>query len=126
MKLLAIINFLITVFGFVTVILSGILLIRHRQLIFYFKDDFGFIREDYTAEIDVKYGNIFTESIAAIKFGFRSLKSSKSEDIYSTDKTNEINQIIVLLGKLMVLSGVLGVLTTFLSSFWMLFISRLF
>jgi hypothetical protein len=126
MKLLAIINFLITVFGFVTVILSGILLIRHRQLIFYFKDAFGFIREDYTAEIDVKYGNIFTESIAAIKFGFRSLKSSKSEDIYSTDKTNEINQIIVLLGKLMVLSGVLGVLTAFLSSFWMLFISRLF
>ena len=126
MKLITIINFFVTVLGFVSIILSGILLIRHRQLIFYFKDAFGFIKDDYSPEIDVKYGDFFKESISAIKFGFKSLKQSTSKDIYNSDKKNEINQIIVLLGKLLVFSGVIGIITTFISSLWMLFLSRFF
>lgn len=121
MKLIAIINFFLTIFGFVTVILSGLLLIRHRKLIFYFKDTFSFIREDYSPEIEVTYGNFFKESLEAIKFGFRSLMKSTSQDIYNNDKVYEINQIIVLIGKLLVLSGVLGIIIAFISSLWMLF-----
>jgi hypothetical protein len=121
MKLIAIINFFITIFGFVSIILMGIILIRHRQLIFYFKDTFGFIKEDYSPKLDVEYGNFFKESFIAIKFGFKALKKNTSEDIYNSDRKNEINQIIVLLGNLVVLSGVLGIITTFISSLWMLF-----
>jgi hypothetical protein len=95
-------------------------------VLYYFKDTFSFIKEDYSPEINVKYGNFFKESMQAIKFGFKSLRTSSSEDVYNLDKNNEINQIIVLLGKLLVFSGILGIVSAFISNVWVIFLSSLF
>ncbi|WP_299017736.1 hypothetical protein [uncultured Polaribacter sp.] len=121
MTLIAILNFFSNVFGFTITILGGILLIRHRQCIAYFKSSFTFIKQDYEPEIVEDYDNIFKEALKAIKYGFSTLKKSNSKQRYFSNQSNEINQIIVLIGKLVVFSGILGIITTFISSIWMIF-----
>lgn len=125
MTLLAIIKFFLVVFGCIITILGGVLLIRHRQLIEYFKSAFTFIREDYTAEIEVKYGNLFKESVEAFKYGVKSIGKSESTNAYGEDQTNEINQILILLGKLLVITGILGIVVIFIGTIWMLVTSQI-
>lgn len=107
------------VLGGITTILVGTLLIRHRQLIAYFKNSFTFIKEDYQSEIEVTYGNFFNESFKAFKYGIKSIRKSESSHVYHDDKTNEINQILVLTGKLLVVSGILGIIIAFIGTIWM-------
>lgn len=123
MTLIAIIKFFLAVFGFTITILGGILLVRHRQLIEYFKDSFTFIRENYSSEIEVKYGNILNESVQAFKYGIKSIQKSESNNIYR--KENEINQILVLIGKLLIVTGILGIITVFIGTIWMLSTSQI-
>jgi hypothetical protein len=125
MTLIAIIKFFVVVFGCTITILSGILLIKHRQLIEYFKSSFTFIREDFSAKIEVKYGNVFKESVAAIKYGIKSIRKTESADVYHDDSTNEINQILVLIGKLLVATGILGIIIILIGTIWMLWTSRI-
>ena len=125
MTLIAIIKFFVVVFGCTITVLSGVLLIRHRQLIEYFKSSFTFIREDYSSKIEVKYGNVFKESFEALKYGIKSIRKSESTDVYHEDNTNEINQILVLLGKLLVATGILGIIIIFIGTIWMFWTSRI-
>ena len=125
MTLLAIIKFFLVVFGCIITVLGGVILIRHRQLIEYFKKAFTFIREDYQPEIEAEYGNFFTESIAALKFGIKSLGKNDSTNVFHGDKTFEINKILVLIGKLLVVTGILGIIVIFIGTIWMLATSHI-
>ncbi|XMO85377.1 hypothetical protein AAFN75_11315 [Algibacter sp. AS12] len=124
MILVGIINFFLALIGNVIAILWGVLLIRHRQCIAYFKNTFTFIKDDYQPELEVNYGNFFSESFEAFKYGIKFLGKNSSALTYGKDKTFEINQILVLIGKLLIALGVFGIIVTIISSFWMLFTSR--
>ncbi|WP_298516929.1 hypothetical protein [uncultured Kordia sp.] len=126
MGILAIIKLFIAIIGFGITILTGILLIRHRQLIEYFKSSFSFIRDDYQAEKEIEYGDFFSELFKAIKYGFTSLGKSNSRTAFNENKgkSNEINRILVLIGKLMIVTGVLGILISIVGTLWMIFESR--
>jgi hypothetical protein len=120
MELLAIIKLFSVILGCVITILTGVLLIRHRQLIEYFKDSFSFIRDDYQADKEIQYGNILSEMARAIKYGFKALRKSSSQTSFYENKSNEINQILVLIGKLIIAIGILGIIIIIIGTFWMI------
>ncbi len=125
MTLLAIIKFFLVVFGSIITILTGVLLIRHRQLIEYFKSSFTFIRKDFQPEKEIKYGNVFKESVETIRYGAKIIGKSEATDAYGEDTSNEINKIVVLIGKLLVISGILGIIIILIGTFWMISTSQL-
>jgi hypothetical protein len=120
MELLAIIKLFSVILGCVITILTGVLLIRHRQLIEYFKDSFSFIRDDYQADKEIQYGNIFSALARAIKYGFKALGKSSSQTSFDENKSNEINQILVLIGKLIIATGILGIVIIIIGTLWMI------
>lgn len=124
MELLAIIKLFLVILGCVITILTGVLLIRHRQFIEYFKDSFSFIRDDYQAEKEIQYGNIFSALTKAIKYGFKALGKSSSQTSFDENRSNEINQILVLIGKLIIATGILGIIIIIIGTLWMISVSQ--
>lgn len=125
MTLLAIIKFFAVAFGCVITVLGGILLMRHRQLIDYFKSAFTFIREDYQPDMESEHGHVISESINALRYGMRSLRKSDNASVFGKDETLEINKILVLIGKLLVATGILGIIIIFIGTIWMLSTSHI-
>jgi hypothetical protein len=112
-----IINLLIVIFGSLITILTGILFIKHRQFIAYFKDAFTFIKSDYQAVQDIQYDNVFSQLASVFKYGIKSMGKSNSQDALVKDRSNEINHILVLIGKVLIVTGLLGILASIAAGF---------
>ena len=119
MESLAVISFFSGLIVFFLMLVVGILLIRHRQLIMYFKSAFTFIREDYDAEEELVYGSFLSDMFDAFRFGCYTLgmKAAKGEPF-------GINRSIVLLGKLLVFYSFLGILLSFFVTIIMINVSN--
>lgn len=120
MELLAIIKLFLVILGCIITILTGVLLIRHRQLIEYFKDSFTFIKDDYQAEQEIQYENVFSALERTIKYGLKVLGKSSSQESFGGNTSNEINQILVLIGKLIIVTGILGIIIIVIGTLWMI------
>ena len=125
MELLAIVRLIFSVIGGIITILTGILLIRHRQVIEYAKAFFSFIRDDFQAEHEVQYGAVWTDLLKTITYGIKALGKSSSQEGFSDDKANEINQLVVLLGKLIIVSGILAIISITIATVWMISESKI-
>ena len=125
MELLAIVRLIFSVIGGIITILTGILLIRHRQVIEYAKGFFSFIRDDFQAEHEVQYGAVWTDLLKTITYGFKALGKSSSQDGFGDDKANEVNQLLVLLGKLIIVSGILAIISITIATVWMISESKI-
>lgn len=122
---LAIIKLILVILGCIITILTGSLLIRHRQLIEYFKDSFTFIKDDYQAEQEIQYGTVFSELGRTIKYGLKALGKSSSQESFGGNRPNEINQILVLIGKLIIATGILGIIIIVIGTLWMISESKI-
>ncbi|MCB4807931.1 hypothetical protein LG651_06675 [Tamlana sp. 62-3] len=120
MAFLAILNFVIAALSSLISIITGVLLIRHRQVIFYFKSAFSFIKDDYVFEEEINYNGFFKEAIQVLKFGIKSLGKSSSKTVYGDNQIFEISILVVLLGKVLVFIGFVGIVLKFIGSIWML------
>ncbi|KJD37270.1 hypothetical protein PW52_02305 [Tamlana sedimentorum] len=125
MAFLAILNFIISALSSLISVITGVLLIRHRQVIFYFKSAFSFIKDDYVSEEEINYNGFFKEAIQVLKFGVKSLGKSSSKTVYGDNQIFEISILVVLLGKVLVFIGFVGIVLKFIGTIWMLSTSHI-
>ena len=106
----AIVNFLLAFVACVITIATGLLLARHRKVLLYFKGVFSFIRDDYYDGAQEEYPNLISEMLNVITYGFSILSGSTGRD-----ETIGVERLLVLLGRLTILTGIIGMVAAFIN-----------
>lgn len=120
MGLLAIVKLFLVVFGNIITILTGVLFINHRELLSYFKDTFTFIKDDYNPPSNIKHMGLFPSIGKVIKSSFNLLGDGASIKENELNEEFGVNQILVLIGQVLIISGILGMVLMILGTIWMI------
>lgn len=113
METLAIIGLFVNLVISFLPITVGVLLIRHRQVIFYFKSAFTFIREDYEVGEALDHRNFFRDMWDVFRFACSALGVKAARD---KNTVFGINRLVVFLGKLFVVYGIIVIIMSLLSA----------
>lgn len=123
METLAVFTLILLFFAEVLTILLGTLLIRHREVLNYFKDTFSFIKADYNPSLEIEHQSFLEGIFNTFKNALRLLGDGNlyQDSVNENDnKSFEINQIITLIGQVLIISGILAILITLGSTIWMI------
>ncbi|MEL6672853.1 MAG: hypothetical protein AAFR61_11700 [Bacteroidota bacterium] len=107
-------------------LILGVLLVRHRELIAYFKGTFSFIRDDFDPYLQVAHSGFLAGVKEVIQDGVGQIESANtSPDEQAQSKIAvRINRIIVLTGRIIILLTVISMLLSIGLTIWMIYTSQ--
>lgn len=125
MILLALLKLLLVIFAMAIPIITGLLLIKHREVIAYFKDSFTFIRDDYSSEYELADMSFFSGLSNVFSYGVKMLTNSQAPTHAAEDKTTSPHRLLIVTGQLMIIGGLLGIFLVITGTIWMMMNSQI-